>query len=162
MPTRVPLRGKDAKAILTDLKSKFQLDEGIFGSKPLVEKTQLRNGELILINGKPVLLKRQSQLIPTLKFDYLVGKLARLVVDMGAVPHICNGADVMARGVRSIEGEFMKGALVAIVDETHRKQIAIAEALADSASIREMKSGKAASNLHFVGDEAWDAMKSNG
>jgi len=162
MPARIPLRGKEAKAILTDFMSRLQLGEEIFGSKPYVEKVQLRDGELILVDGKPVILRKRGQLVPTLKFDSAVKRLARLVVDMGAVPHICNGADIMVKGVRSVDREFVKGALVVIVDETHGKHLAIGEALVDSTSIRQMEKGKVASNLHFVGDDAWDAMKAIG
>jgi len=162
MPARIPLRGKEAKAILTDFMSRLQLGEEVFGSKPYVEKVQLRDGELILVDGEPVILRKRGQLVPTLKFDSAVKKLARLAVDMGAVPHICNGADIMVKGVRSVDREFAKGALVVIVDETHGKHLAIGEALTDSTSIREMERGKVVSNLHFVGDDAWDAMKAIG
>jgi len=85
-----------------------------------------------------------------------------VAVDMGAVPHVCNGADIMVKGIRSVDREFAKGALVVIVDETHGKHLAIGEALVDSASIREMERGKVVSNLHFVGDDAWEAMKALG
>jgi len=162
MSARIPLRGKEAKAILTDFMSKLQLAEEVFGSKPYVEKVQLRDGELILVDGKPIILRKRGQLLPTLKFDGAVKGLARVVVDMGAVPHICNGADIMVKGVRSVDREFAKGALVVIVDETHGKHLAIGEALVDSTSIREMEKGKVVSNLHFVGDDAWDAMKAIG
>ncbi len=162
MSARIPLRGKEAKAILTDFVSRLQFGEDAFGSKPLVEKVQLRDGELILVNGEPIILRKRSQLLPTLKFDSAVKGLARVVVDMGAVPHICNGADIMVKGVRSVDGEFVKGALVLVVDETYGKHLAIGEALVDSASIREMEKGKVVSNLHFVGDDAWEAMKAIG
>jgi len=162
MSARTPLRGKEAKAILTDLMSRLQLGEDVFGSKPYVEKVQLRDGELILVDGKPVILRKRGQLVPTLRFDSAVKRLARLVVDMGAVPHICNGADIMVKGVRSVDREFVKGALVVIVDETYGKHLAIGEALVDSTSIRGMERGKVVSNLHFVGDDAWNAMKAIG
>jgi len=162
MAARIPLRGKEAKAILTDFMSRLQLSEDVFGSKPLVEKVQLRDGELILVNGRPAILRKRGQLVPTLKFDDAVKGLARVAVDMGAVPHVCNGADIMVKGIRSVDREFAKGALVVIVDETHGKHLAIGEALVDSASIREMERGKVVSNLHFVGDDAWEAMKALG
>jgi len=162
MVTRIPLRERDAKAILTDFRSRFQLGEDAFGSKPHVEKVQLRDEELILVNGRPTILKKDEKLIPTLKFEGAIQKLARVVVDMGAVPHICNGADIMVKGIRSIDREFSKGTLVVIVDETHGKPLAIGEALEDSSSIRAMEKGKVILNLHFVGDDAWDAMKATG
>lgn len=162
MPTRIPLREKDAKTILANFRARLDLGEELFGSKPRVEKVQLQNEELILVNGKPTILKKGEKLIPALKFDNAIQRLVRVVVDMGAVPHICNGADVMAKGIRRIEGEFAKGALVVIIDETYGKPLAIGEALEDSVSIRAMERGKAISNLHFVGDKAWDTIKTTG
>jgi len=159
MTTRIPLREKDARAILKDIGSRLQLGEDAFDSKPRVEKVQVRDEELILVDGKPVLLKKSGQLVPTLRFDVALERLARVAVDMGAVPHICNGADVMVKGIRKVDRDFVRGALVVIVDETYGKPLAIGEALVDSSSIREMEKGKAIHNLHFVGDDVWNAMK---
>jgi len=159
MTTRIPLREKDARAILKAIGSRLQLSEDVFGSKPRVEKVQIGDEELILIDGKPVILKKSGQLVPTLRFGTALERLARAVVDMGAVPHICNGADVMVKGIRKVDRDFVEGSLVVIVDETYGKPLAIGEALVDSSSIREMEKGKVIRNMHFVGDNVWDAMK---
>jgi len=147
---------------LRDISSRLQLAKDAFGSKPRVEKVQIGGEELILIDGKPVILKKSGQLVPTLRFDAALERLARAVVDMGAVPHICNGADVMVKGIKKVDRDFVRGALVVIVDETYGKPLAIGEALVDSSSIREMEKGKVLHNLHFVGDNVWDAMKTVG
>lgn len=159
MRARTSLRDKDAKLILADFVSRLQLGEDLFPPKPRVEAVQLRDGELILIDGKACLLRRRGQVLPTLKFDAAIQRLPKIVIDMGAVTHICNGADVMVRGISSVDREFKKGALVVIVDETHGKPLAVGEALEDSTSITAMGKGRAISNLHFVGDDAWEAMK---
>ena len=147
---------------MRDISSRLQLAKDAFGSKPRVEKVQIGGEELILIDGKPVILKKSGQLVPTLRFDAALERLARAVVDMGAVPHICNGADVMVKGIKKVDRDFVRGALVVIVDETYGKPLAIGEALVDSSSIREMEKGKVLHNLHFVGDNVWDAMKTVG
>lgn len=162
MTTRIPLREKDARTILKTICLRLQLSEDALGSKPHVEKVQVRDEELILVDGKPILLKKREQIVPTLRFDMALERLARVVVDMGAVPHICNGADVMVKGIRSVDRDFVRGALVVIVDETYGKPLAIGEALVDSSSIREMEKGKVICNLHFVGDDVWNAMKTIG
>ncbi len=159
---RKNLREKDARVILTDFKSRFKFGEEIFDPKPKVESIQLRDGELILVDGKSAILKKNGHLLPALKFDTVIRKLSRIVVDMGAVSHICNGADVMAKGITRVDGEFKKGDLVVVVDEKYGKDLAIGEALEPSASIREMGKGKAISNLHYVGDDAWSVMKTLG
>lgn len=160
--TRKNLREKDAKVILNDFKSKFRSGEEMFAPKPKVESVQVRDGELILVDGKSVILKKRGHLLPTLRFDTAIRRLSRVVVDMGAVSHICNGADVMAKGIRRVDGEFKEGDLVVVVDEKYGKGLAVGEALEDSASISEMGKGKAISNLHYVGDDVWGVMKAIG
>lgn len=159
MSTRTDLREKDTKAILTDFKSRFNIGQEMFGSKPHVQTVQLRDGELLLVNGRALILRKHGQLMPALKFDAVIRMLPRVVVDMGAVPHVCNGADVMVKGIRRIEGEFRKGDFIVVVDEKYGKHLAIGEALEDSTAIPAMEKGKAASNLHYVGDDAWNVMK---
>ena len=75
---------------------------------------------------------------------------------MGAVPHICNGADVMAPGIIDIDGEFEEKALVTVIDERNRRPIAIAQALVSSEDARIARKGKVFKNLHYVGDEIWN------
>jgi PUA-domain protein len=159
MSMRTNLREKDAKAILTDFKSRFDAGQEMFGSKPHVQTAQLRDGELIFVNGSALILRKHGQLIPALKYDAVIRTLPHVVVDMGAIPHVCNGADVMAKGIRKIEGEFEKGDLIVVVDEKYGKNLAIGEALEDSTAISTMEKGKVVSNLHYVGDDAWNAMK---
>jgi len=159
MPARISVREKEAKAILADIKTRFKLDEELFTSKPHLEKTQLEKAELIWADGKPLIFRREGRLLPTLRFDRVIQRLPRVVVDMGAVSHICNGADVMAKGIRRIDGEFKSGDLVTIVDEKHGKSLAIGQALEDSSFIRSMERGKAISNIHYVSDEMWNAIR---
>jgi len=82
-----------------------------------------------------------------------------VVVDMGAIPHICNGADVMAPGVLRVEGEFSAGDLVLIVDERYGRPVAIGSALIDSEAVNSTKQGKVVKNLHYVGDKVWSLLR---
>jgi PUA domain protein len=73
---------------------------------------------------------------------------------MGAVPHIADGADVMAPGVVSVDEDILPGDGVVIVDERHGKPLAIGLALVAGADMKAPK-GKVIKNLHHVGDEIW-------
>ena len=66
----------------------------------------------------------------------------------------------MAPGIRKIEGEFGEGGLVSVVDERHGKFLAVGQSLADSKTLRATKKGKVVKNLHYVGDEVWESVKS--
>jgi len=110
---------------------------------------------LYRVLGRPVLLEVEGRLIPSLKAEELLEILPRVVVDMGAVPHVCNGADIMAPGVVEVDGEFREGEVVAVVDERHGKFIAVGLALKSSEEIRSMQRGKVVRNVHYVGDGVW-------
>ena len=79
---------------------------------------------------------------------------------MGAVPHVCNGANVMAPGIVRVEGDFGKGDLVLIVDEKHGKPLALGESLCDSGRARNTKQGVVVKSIHFVSDKIWNFAKS--
>lgn len=83
------------------------------------------------------------------------GTLRRqIVVDRGAVGPLCNGADVMAPGVVAADPNLRPGEPLVVREETHRKAIAIGRALMEGSAMVRGR-GKAAENLHWVGDELW-------
>lgn len=104
-------------------------------------------GDLIF----PALLEEYNQEIFTL--------LPAMIVDMGAVPHITRGADVMRPGVRRFEGVFKKGDLVIVKDEKNLRAIALTLALEDLEKCEGMVRGKIAENIHHVDDEIWNLVK---
>ena len=63
----------------------------------------------------------------------------------------------MRPGIRLISGSFNKGDLVVVQDERFKKTIAIGAADLDSESIRSVTKGKVVTNLHYVGDDFWNA-----
>ncbi len=107
MPTkqrRYPLKTKEAKQIISQASIKLKLDlEAMFGSKTNVEVVDSEVGLIYLIGGKPVLFKA-GEVLPMLTFNEFVAQAPKIIVDMGAVPYVCKGADVMAPGIRRIEG----------------------------------------------------------
>jgi PUA domain protein len=78
---------------------------------------------------------------------------------MGAVPYVCNGADVMAPGIVRVEGEFGKGDLVLVVDEKHGKPLALGLSLNDAENVKKTKQGAVVKNVHFVSDKIWNFAK---
>jgi PUA domain protein len=82
-----------------------------------------------------------------------------VTVDMGAIKHICNGADIMRPGIVRMD-EFSKGSVVTVKDEKYAKYIAVGIALVSSSEAKEMSKGAVIQNMHYVGDEVWQAYKS--
>lgn len=154
------LKEREAKELVLDFSQRIKVDaERLFGSKPRVEVNEVEVAEIFIIDGKPLLAKSGGTLFPTLAFDEVFPFLPKIVVDMGAVPYICKGADVMAPGVVSIDGDFKENDLVIIVDERHGKPLMIGVALFDSQGVKNLKHGKIVRNIHHVGDKLWKALR---
>jgi len=154
------LKAKEAKSVLKKVSEKLKVElEQIFKTKITVEVVETEFAEIFLINGKPLLAKAEETVFPTLIFSEYFASMPKVVVDMGAVPHVCGGANVMAPGVVRFEGEFSKGELVLVLDERYAKPIAIGEVVYDTNSAKKVSQGIVVRNIHFVGDQIWNFVK---
>jgi PUA-domain protein len=154
------LKEKQATQLL--LKFSQQLKKNpkqLFGTKTHVESIETQVGQIFLIDGKPQLASYEETLLPTLLSEEILNHLPKIVVNMGAVPHICNGADLMAPGVIQIEGRFQADEFLLIIDERHHKPLAIGKALFNSENTENLKRGRIAKNLHHVGDRLWKLLQ---
>jgi len=115
------------------------------------------DSSIVFVDGRPLILRTQRLILPSLKFDELINTLPRVVVDMGAVAHLVNGAHVMRPGIREIKDTFVKGGIIVIVDERFGKPIALGIADMDSGVMQSIDKGKVISNVHYVGDPLWTA-----
>ncbi len=156
---RYSLKSKEAKQILSEATQRFKLDfDTLFGSKANIEVVESEVGQIYLINTKPVMFKTDI-FLPLLGFNEFINAAPKITVDMGAVPYVCKGANVMAPGIRRVEGEFGVGDLVVVVDEKYGKALALGESMLDAATLRETKKGPVIKTLHYVSDKYWDAAK---
>ena len=115
------------------------------------------NVALYLVDKKPLLMDAGDWVFPTLKGAVQCPFPERMVtVDAGAIPYVVNGADVMRPGIVAVSDDVVAGSPVQIVDERHKKPLAIGVALLDSPAIRASASGKMCKNFHHVGDELWN------
>jgi len=155
------LRAKEATRLLDKFSQKLKIDtESLLGIKrPSIEMAETSTATIYYANGKPVIAEMKETLIPTLLFEKALLRLPKITVNMGAVPHICNGADVLAPGIVKIDGIFATDDYVIVVDERHQKPLAVALALVDSQAATSLSHGKVAKNLHYVGDALWDQLK---
>jgi PUA domain protein len=134
----------------------------MFGSKPHVEVIETQKDRIYVVKGHALIAESDVNTFPTLLFEEYVSRLPKVVVDMGAVPYVCNKADIMGPGVVEIQGKFEPKSLVTVVDVKNRKPIAVAESLYDSETAATTKKGKLFRNLHCIGDEIWATIKESG
>lgn len=154
------IRKRELKEILTRFseRMKTSLDKLSLNLRK-IEVIHISGLQVISIDGKPKIIKINEESYPTLFFSEIFPYMAKVIVDMGAVPHVCNGADVMAPGIVEVDGEFVKGDIVLVIDERNRMPISIGEALTGSEEARKADRGKVIKNLHYVGDSIWNLMK---
>ncbi len=79
-----------------------------------------------------------------------------VVVDMGAVKFVAKGADVMSPGIVDADSGIQEEDFVIIVDETHRKPLAIGKAIISGHEMVEKNEGKAVKAIHYIGDKLWN------
>lgn len=155
------LREKESAQTLHEFAQKLKLDiqELLDTNNTGIEVADTPTAKVFFVNGKPLIANLKNTLVPTLLFDKALMSLPKITVNMGAVPHVCNGADLMAPGIVKIDGNFNINDYVLVVDERHQKPLAIVIALVDSQSARNLQHGKIAKNLHYVGDDLWNQLK---
>ncbi len=154
------LKEKEAKRFLLEVSQRLRTDiEHLLGSKTSVEVNETESAEIFIFNGRPLLARSNAELFPTLRFEAFFPIIPKIVVDMGAVPYVCKGADVMAPGVVAIEGEFEEKDFLLVVDERHRKPLAVGVALFSSEDMKTINHGKTVRTLHYVGDKLWNYLR---
>jgi PUA domain protein len=154
------LKNREAKILLKNASEKLQTDlNSIFRGRADIEVIETDNADIILVNGKPIMIKTSDGVYPTLKFEEYLHLTPKIIVDMGAVPNVCKGADVMAPGVKRIEGTFRSNSIVTIADEKFGKLIALGEILFGSEEAKKLTKGKVVKNLFYVGDKTWNVLK---
>jgi PUA-domain protein len=160
LPAKRHLKDKEVKQILREFIQRYPTSEPFLRSVNDVEEQPVGKGLVFFLNGQPLLLRVQSGLCPSLKFDGVIRFLPKVVVDMGAVAHIANGAHIMRPGIKEIPNDFSKGGLLLIVDEKFGKNIALGTADIDSNAMKSVNKGKVIANIHYVGDDFWKSFTS--
>jgi PUA domain protein len=126
----------------------------------LVEKARAGHYELLLAGGNVLVVLEGPEVdeaTPTLRalLHHRPGR-AQVIVDMGAVPHLRNGADVMSPGITDADETIEEGDLVWVTDIEHEQPLGIGHALVDGPEMVDADSGKAIAIWHHVGDDIWE------
>ena len=103
-------------------------------------------------------IKLGETYIPFLSETGLLERFPKIVVDMGAVKFVCNGATVMRPGIKNYS-EFEKDQIVCVIEESRNKFLAIGRSLVSSKDMATMTKGEVVKNLHYVSDRFWEAAK---
>ncbi len=158
MPIRTILKDRDSKPLIEEL-NKIPGFEHL-SRKSRVETEMVKSSEIIFVDGLPVAFRKEGHFAPVLTNTAALEKMPRVTVDMGAVPHVVGGADIMAPGIRKVEGTFGQDELVVVIDEKHGKFLSVGRSMLASEALTATKKGKVIVNIHYVGDPVWETIKS--
>ncbi|MBC7107390.1 MAG: RNA-binding protein [Methanomassiliicoccales archaeon] len=148
------LRKKEIDALADEIFSRLGIKT--FTSEDTVDRAESGDYDVIFVNGEIEAIVFEGKAFLTLK-GMLKYKPQRMfvTVDMGAVPYISNGADVMCPGIVEADSNIREGDLVWVRDVRNKVPIAIGKALISSEEMLKKKPGKAVKTIHFVGDKLW-------
>jgi PUA-domain protein len=155
--SRHHLKGSEAKKVIAAIEP-FLEDSSRLRKASLERAITDEGVDLIFVNGHPLIMIEEEQpFFTVLGAIELMPKKKLVVVDAGAVRFVVNGADIMNPGIVEADPEIAAGDLVIIVEERHKKPLAIGRALIPGL---EMKGeGKAVKSLHHVGDQIWKGLE---
>ena len=149
------LKEKEIKKIIEELKNEFE--EYFFDEKTTVETGDFEDIKVVFVNGEPCFIYYDDRLLITLLgVNRFHPKTKYVVVDMGAVRFLTNGADVMAPGIIDADININEGDQVWICDERNHKPLAVGIAQMSGEEMVLEKKGKAILMIHYVGDRLWN------
>lgn len=129
----------------------------VIGAKSKVEIIETDLPDILLVDGEPLVMMLDGEPLPTVKGALKMDiKSSYVVVDMGAVKFVAKGADVMSPGIVDADPSIEEGDLVVIIEESHKKPLAVGRSLISGAEMVENREGKAVKSLHYIGDDIWN------
>lgn len=124
----------------------------------LTKKLEVEEGKWILL-GDYLLVMKGEELAPFVGDERLCSFFPYLLVDMGAIKFITNGANVMRPGIKQFPIDFSQGDMVIVKDEKFEKLIAVCAAVMNSEEAQKLEKGIVLRNINYVGDKFWNAYK---
>lgn len=151
---RTRLRRKEVDAWFQRLSAEFGM--ALPADETPVDAAEAGELRLLIREEDPIALVIGEAIVPTIRGLLAFPAQKRFVtVDMGAVPFVYNGADVMAPGIVEADLAIRPGDLVWVRDEKNRRPLAVGRAIMDGPTMAHEERGKAIETIHHVGDDLW-------
>ncbi len=151
---RTRLRRKEVDAWFGRLDAEFGMH--MPSDETPVDQAEAGETRVLLRDEEPIALVLGDAIAPTVRGLLTFPAEKRFVtVDMGAVPFVYNGADVMAPGIVDADPGIRVGDLVWVRDEKNRRPLAVGRAIMDGPTMAREERGKAVETIHHVGDDLW-------
>jgi PUA-domain protein len=148
------LRDKEIKLLEEEIRARLGAEP--FKADEAVDRAESTEFDVLFIGNQVQGIIYQGKAFLTVRglLKHPAAK-AYVVVDMGAVPFVTKGADVMGPGIVDADPAIVPGDLVWIKDIKNGRPLAIGEALIGGEQMRTRSPGKAIKNIHYVADKLW-------
>jgi len=153
---RKRLRSKESKAYSEELEKRLGIQ--VFTQDDPVDMAESTDFNVLFVNGDILGMIYNGKTFLTVRglLKYRPQKCF-VTVDMGAVPYVTNGADIMGPGIVDADEGIEENDLVWIRDVNNLVPLAVGVALFSGPELKKKAKGKAIKNLHNVGDKLWKA-----
>ncbi len=139
-----------SKKKIKEIKNKLALDIWIDGPVEMVED----DFKIVLINGIPSFFEKDGVYYPTVILLLNTNfEKNYVIVDMGAVKHVLNGANIFAAGIVDADRTIGPGDCTIIRDEKYKKPLAVGIAKMSGDEMISSKKGVAVESIHHYGDK---------
>ncbi|MDP6156830.1 MAG: RNA-binding protein [Candidatus Thermoplasmatota archaeon] len=123
-----------------------------------VERASSKEGDILILDKVPTFFSLEGCFYLTLRGHNRYPIITKYVtVDMGAIPYLVNGADVMAPGIIDADISIKEGDIIWVRDEKNLKPILVGKSRESGERLVSLSKGKVVATLHFVGDALWNA-----
>lgn len=151
---RKRMRSKDLKNLVKGMEDVLKVP--LFNEDNAVDLAESSDFNLIFVDGDILGLIYEEKPFLTVRGILKYRPEARCItVDMGAVPFVVNGADVMGPGIVESDPEIQVGDMVWVKDIKNGAPLAVGVALRSGEEIGQRSPGKAIKTLHYAGDKLW-------
>ena len=152
------LKKKEITEIIDNLQRNF--NSNFFNVNSIVEIGFYGKTQLVFIDFKPYFMIYGNRIVFTLRGLYEYKPTSKyVVIDMGAVKFVTNGADVMNPGIIDADKDIQPEDIVWVCDEKNKKPLAVGVAIISGEDMIKKEKGKAISVFHYVGDTLWNFLK---
>ncbi len=143
-----------SKKRIKEIRRNLAMDVWVDGTFEIIEDEDL---EIVLIDGSPVFFLHGGKYYPTVIL--LLNRTPQdkyVTVDMGAVKHVLNGANIFSAGIVDADEGIAKGDCVYVRDVKYLKPLAVGIAEMNGKDMVREKKGLAVKSLHHYGDKIFD------
>ncbi len=156
--SRNVLSNKENKQLVVDLLNVLgEQAQTFFNKKDKLEKIKTDKGTFVVKEKKIWLFQWKNQFFPSIhclrESKLLVHKV---VVDVGAIKFVLNGADIMFPGIVYFDDVIEKGDFVVVREEKADTIIAVGISLISHKDFSKTNKGKAVRVINHLRDEIWN------